>query len=229
MRWLVAQEFEKVIKSLDYPLKSIAVVGGTSKDVEVSIVRKIFPSVEVSYFGIDNPHNDSNFRLLDLNILGPQEKFYDIVLCSQVIEHIHNLENTFKNLRSLMNPINGYIWLNCPASNMPHGSPDYYSAGYSKEFLSEIFDRNTIQTLSAGYFGSKRYYFLTHALRHWATQKEHLNPVLNYEFQPGTKLGVINKWRKEILWRFLSLPFSKEIRTDLPFATEVWALGTVKK
>jgi len=25
------------------------------------------------------------------------------------------------------------------------------------------------------------------------------------------------------------LPFSKEIRTDLPFATEVWALGTVKK
>jgi SAM-dependent methyltransferase len=199
MRWLVAQEFEKALKSLDYPLKSIAVVGGTSKDLEVSIVRKIFPSVEVSYFGIDNPHDDSNFGFLDLNILDPQEKVYDLVLCSQVIEHVHNLENAFKNLRSLMNPINGFIWLNCPASNIPHGSPDYFSAGYSKEFLSEIFDRNAIQTLSAGYFGS------------------------------STKLGVINKWRKEILWRFLSLPFSKEIRTDLPFATEVWALGTVKK
>ena len=229
MRWLVAQEFEKTLKSLDYPLKSIAVVGGTSKDLEVSIVRKIFPSVEVSYFGIDNPHNDSNFGFLDLNILDSQEKVYDLVLCSQVIEHVHNLENAFKNLRFLMNPINGFIWLNCPASNMPHGSPDYFSAGYSKEYIDQIFQRNEIQTLRSGYFGSKRFYFLTHALHYWATQAEHLHPVLRYEFQPGTKLGVINKWRKEILWRFLSIPFSSKIRTDLNYATEVWALGTVKK
>jgi SAM-dependent methyltransferase len=229
MRWLVAQEFEKALKSLDYPLKSIAVVGGTSKDLEVSIVGKIFSSVEVSYFGIDNPHNDSNFGFLDLNILDPQEKVYDLVLCSQVIEHVHNLENAFKNLRSLMNPINGFIWLNCPASNMPHGSPDYFSAGYSKEYIDQIFQRNEIQTLRSGYFGSKRFYFLTHALHYWATQAEHLHPVLRYEFQPGTKLGVINKWRKEILWRFLSIPFSSKIRTDLNYATEVWALGAVKK
>jgi hypothetical protein len=128
-----------------------------------------------------------------------------------------------------MNPVSGLIWLNCPASNMPHGSPQYYSAGYSKEFLNEIFTRNAIETLSSGYFGSKRYYFITHALRHWATQPEHSNPVLRYHFSPGTFLGVVNKWRKEILWRLLSLPFSKEIRTDLTFATEVWALGKIKK
>ena len=66
MRWLIALEFEKVLKSLDYPLKSIAVVGGTSKDLEVSIARKIFPSVEISYFGIDNPHKAVSYTHLTL-------------------------------------------------------------------------------------------------------------------------------------------------------------------
>ena len=229
MRWLVGQEFEKSLKNLDRSLKTIAVVGGTSKDIEVSIAKATFPLVEISYFGIDNPHHDPNFSFLDLNILQNQEKAFDLVLCSQVIEHVHHLENAFKNLRNLMDLNEGLIWLNCPASNMPHGSPDYYSAGYSKEYLDQIFQRNEIQTLKSGYFGSKRFYFLTHALHYWATQAEHLHPVLRYEFQPGTKLGVINKWRKEILWRFLSIPFSSKIRTDLNYATEVCALGKVKK
>jgi len=38
MRWLVGEEFEKSLKNLDYLLNTIAVVGGTSKDLEVSIV-----------------------------------------------------------------------------------------------------------------------------------------------------------------------------------------------
>jgi len=143
-------------------------------------------------------------------------------MCSQVLEHIHNLENAVRNIVNLSSKHEGRVWINCPASNMPHGAPNYYAAGYSKELIQEYLLRNNQQIIESGYFGSKRYIFFTHSLHFWATEREHNHPVIGYEFKPGSILGKLNKYRKEILWRFISLFFSKRIRKSLDYASEVY-------
>ena len=118
MRWLVVDKFEEVVKNS--PFSTVAIVGGTSKDAEVEILIKNFPNIEITYFGIDNPHNDRNFEFFDLNTQQDIDRSFSLVLCSQVIEHIHNLEIAFRNITNLSFKKEGYVWINCPASNMPH-------------------------------------------------------------------------------------------------------------
>ena len=221
MRWLVIDKFEEVVKNSPPPF-NVAVVGGTSKDAEVEILIKNFPNIEITYFGIDNPRNDRNFEFFDLNIQQDIDRSFSLVLCSQVIEHVHNLEIAFRNITKLSLKKDGYVWINCPASNMPHGSPNYYAAGYSKELIQEYLLRNNQKIIESGYFGSKRYIFFTHSLHFWATKREHSHPIIGYEFKPGSILGKLNKYRKEILWRFISLFFSKKIRKSLDYASEVY-------
>ena len=137
MRFLVTKEFTAWFSNLAPKPHSIAVVGGTSRDPEVLEIKRISPTATLDFFGIENPHSDTNFTYLDLNdpIQNLKNK-YDLVLCSQVLEHVWNIENTFNVLVSLVSK-NGFIWFNCPASNMAHGSPAYYSAGYTAEFVAK--------------------------------------------------------------------------------------------
>jgi SAM-dependent methyltransferase len=159
MRWLVVDKFEKVIKI--HPPSTVAVIGGTSKDIEVQILLNNFPNIEISYFGIDNPYNDGPFQYFDLNLEQNIDKSFSLVICSQVIEHVHNLEEAFRNITNLSSENGGCLWINCPASNMPHESPGYYAAGYSKELIEEYLLRNNKKIIESGYFGSKRYIFHT--------------------------------------------------------------------
>jgi hypothetical protein len=228
MRWLVVEEFKHVINSLP-KLESVAVIGGTSNDPEVQKLKILFPALRISYFGIFNEFDDVNFRYFDLNSPGVIDETFSLVLCSQVLEHVHNLENCFKNLTNLVDKSGGFLWINCPCSNMSHGSPDFYSSGYSKDLIEQYLMRNSFASIKSGYLGSRRYHFMTHSLRCWATRQEHNHPVLGYKFKPGSALGILNKFRKEILWRFIATLFSKKVRTDLEYATEVFVLASHNK
>lgn len=228
MRWLVVEEFKSFIRSVPQPDK-VAVIGGTSNDPEVVELKLLFPDIKISYLGIDNESNDIDFRYFDLNLLSNVGQTFTLVICSQVLEHIHDLENGFKNLTDLVDKNLGFLWINCPSSNMSHGSPDFYSSGYSQELIERYLMRNSFKSIKSGYFGSKRYHFMTHSLRFWATEYEHNHPVLGYKFKPGSVLGILNKYRREILWRFISILFSKKIRKDLEFATEVFTVAAYVK
>jgi hypothetical protein len=228
MRFLVTREFTTWFSGLTSKPASIAVVGGTSQDPEVIEIKRITPSAKIEYFGIENPFSDNNFTYLNLNdsnqILGK----YDLVLCSQVLEHVWNIENTFSVLTSMASK-NGFLWFNCPASNMAHGSPAYFSAGYTAEFVAENFKLRGFTIIESRHFGSKRYYFMTHALRLWATESEHLRPITSYNFQPGTFLGVTRKFLRDLPGRFISLFYSKNNLNSVDFATETLVLAQLKE
>lgn len=229
MRFEVVRIFSEWLSTESGNLKEIAVVGGTSRDAEVSILKNQIPSVAIDYYGIDNPHDDEGFTFLDLNYPGVQiTKKYDLVICSQVLEHVYNLENTFNSLAALTKG-GGFLWVNCPASNMVHGSPHFYSAGYAPEYLSENLAIRGLHTLKSESIGSKRYYFMTHILRFWATEREHQKPVLGYNFQPGTFLGICRKLLVDLPGRFLSLLYSKKITDDVNFSTETVVLAQAKE
>jgi len=208
-------------------LRSLAVVGGSSNDPEVVEIKKIFPQISISYYGIDNPDNDFPFTILDLNEPVQMNISFDLVLCSQVLEHLWNVQQAFKSLADMAGK-SGLVWINCPASNMAHGSPAYFSAGYSSDYLEKNLVSLGQEVILHGNIGSKRYYFMTHTLRFWATELEHRHPVLGYRTQPGTFLGITKKLILELPPRIFAVFFSRRVLNTIDFSTESYSLSRTK-
>ena len=68
------------------------------------------------------------------------------------------------------------MWLGFPSSNVPHGSPEYYSAGYPFHTVAKLLPPE-FEILISGHLGSKRNYIWTHCLREWPSLDELNNPI----------------------------------------------------
>ena len=173
MRKIVTEIFNDWVRLSTIPV-TIAVVGGDSTDPELALLSQS----EMTFFGIENIANDERFRQLDLNSdlsdFVPANRF-DLVLCSQVIEHLYNLPQSIKVISSLVKP-GGYLWLGFPASNFPHGSPEYYSAGYPVQTAVKLLP-SEFEVVLSGQIGTERNYLWTHLLREWPSLDELNHPI----------------------------------------------------
>jgi SAM-dependent methyltransferase len=224
MRWVVLEKLEEVLNSSDVSAETIAILGGTSKDPEVELIKKQFPHSKITYLGIENDSNDTPFLYLDLNKSIDFKETFDLVVCSQVLEHIWNFDVAVNLIRELV-PVSGRIWINCPTSNMAHGSPDYFSAGYTPSYLDKNFEKLGFQTLNSGCYGSERYYKATHLLRLWSTRKEHDHPISGYRISGKITLGKIKEMLFRIPGRLTMTIWNKDVREDIDFATETYYFG----
>lgn len=225
MRWEVLKRFKLEIARENVDFSSCLVVGGTPQDPEYQFIKSLGGSTRTSFLGIED--SDFNFHYLDLNEVPRQLISGKLVLCSQVLEHVWNHKNFFLNLKELTES-NGYLWLNVPMSNHVHGSPDYYSAGFATEYLLRNLENNGFEIVTSGSIGSKRYYAATHLLGTWLTEKEHRNPLFNYHFQPGTKLGIMKKLVTDLCRRAPLLFFSKKITDSPRYSTEAFVFAKRK-
>lgn len=173
MRKIVTEIFNDWVRLSTIPA-TIAVVGGDSTDPELALLSQS----EMTFFGIENIANDERFKRLDLNSdlsdFVPANRF-DLVLCSQVLEHLYNLPQSIKVISSLVKP-GGYLWLGFPASNFPHGSPEYYSAGYPVQTAVKLLP-SEFEVVLSGQIGTKRNYLWTHLLREWPSLDELNHPM----------------------------------------------------
>jgi hypothetical protein len=225
MRWEVLKRFQLELARENVDVSSCLVVGGTPQDPEYQFIKSLGGLTQSKFLGIEE--TESNFHYLDLNHFHSQPISGRLVLCSQVLEHVWNHGNFFLNLRELTEE-NGYLWLNVPMSNFVHGSPEYYSAGFATDYLVKNLEENHFEIISSGSIGSRRYYSATHLLGTWLTEKEHENPLFNYHFQPGTRLGIIRKMIIDLSRRIPLLFLSKKV-TDLPrYATEAFVFAKRK-
>lgn len=224
MRWFVVNQFSHALTNSQINPTEIAIVGGSSQDPEVKLVRLRYPEAQVIFLGIDNYGNEARWLELDLNARKKIDNKYQLVVCSQVLEHIWNMKNALHNLAQLVQQ-NGYLWLNCPASNIAHGSPDYFSAGYTPEYLSANLNEYGFNSRIVGNIGSERYYKTTHLFRHWATEIEHDKPVFGYRISKPITLGKIKEMLFRLPSRLIMKTWSKHLSDDLNFATETYYFG----
>lgn len=198
----------------------VAVIGGSGDEPEISLLRQLLPVFELYILGVDNLAD----TFFDLNTTNPSHsEKYDLILCSQVLEHIWAHENAFVQFQKLL-ATDGHLWISCPASNRPHGSPDYFSAGFTSSFLVNHAEQVNLTVRGSGTFGSKRNYFAVHLLNNWLTPKGHQWPVL-FCFE-GKKY-----WKQIVLTvRYFSIVImlhfvSKKLTTSLRYSTESWLLA----
>ena len=215
MRKIVTEIFNDWVRLSTIPA-TIAVVGGDSTDPELALLSQS----EMTFFGIENIANDVRFRQLDLNSdlsdFVPANRF-DLVLCSQVVEHLYNLPQSIKVISSLVKP-GGYLWLGFPASNFPHGSPEYYSAGYPAQTAVKLLP-SEFEVVLSGQIGTKRNYLWTHLLREWPPIEE-LNQPFLFIWRTDTSLirRIIRVLRR--LRKVQIVLANNRIREDIEWATE---------
>jgi len=154
------------------PILDVAVVGGSLDDPEVHKIRDKDPNVKFCVLGIE----DSQV-FLDLNESSSIGHQFDLVLVTNVLEHIYHHENFAKNLLRLLRD-KGTLWCCFPFNDMFHGSPYYYSAGFHPEYVEKLFERNGGIVQKSRIIASKRCYLFTHLLRDWPSEFRYKHPFL---------------------------------------------------
>jgi hypothetical protein len=154
-------------------ISQINLLGGSANDPEAVYLKDKFPNARITTYGIE----DSDFYL-DLNLNNSTGgTLGDIVLVSQVLEHVWCHDQFFENVVKLAK-VGGFIWIGCPASNKTHGSPEFYSAGFTSTYLRNNLQNFDCEIIATGFFGTKRLYLATHWIPGWLSARAHRFPML---------------------------------------------------
>ena len=229
MRGAATEKFTEFINELADTPRRIAVIGGTSQDPEVKVLIQQIPIIEIHFFNIENVNSDKNYHQLDINSYNSVSEFvgyFDLVMSCHVIEHVWNHARFFELFEIFSRP-KGAIWVNCPTSNIVHGSPEYFAAGFTANYLNFNLQARGFRSVLQGELGNKRFYIGAHVFRIWLSGAENRHPLLNYEFQSGTPFGVVRKFLKDVPSRIILEFLSNQEQNFLCYQTETY-FGAVK-
>ncbi len=203
----------------DLEIAQINVVGGSVSDPEATYLKGKFPNARLATYGIEN----SDFYL-DLNLKSSTKIAPgDIVLVSQVLEHTWEHDRFFANIVNLTK-IGGVVWIGCPASNKLHGSPDYYSSGFTSTYLQNNLKKFNTEIIDTGFFGTKRLYLATHWIPGWLSVRGHKYPLL-YSFDGSPFFKGVVLWLR-YLGQLIVLSFTNpRPASNERWATESWVLA----
>jgi SAM-dependent methyltransferase len=205
----------------------IAVVGGSIDEPELKALQAGL-NTTVHFFGIEKSESE-NFTYLDLNeaspVMGQHAGQFDLILCSQVLEHLWNLPQAFVHFNSLLKS-GGAAWVACPYSNFFHGSPHFYSTGYSPELIIKLAESQGMHVPQSGFVGSQRLYRSRHLLAYWLSERQLNHPLTSYFGIPGSPLAKL-LFNFKIIPERIILAMTPNIESTNEFdAVETWALIT---
>lgn len=172
-RHFLINDFESVCTELSKFSKfKILVIGGSAEsEPEIRLLENkglIFTATGTE---------DENFLFRDINSEVLRIGEFNLVICNQVLEHIWN-HNYFLETLKVNTKKGSLVWVTYPFSNRYHKSPEYYSAGFSPEYLESNMKIRGFETIKKNNYGSLRYYFLIHMMPIWPTISELKRPYL---------------------------------------------------
>ena len=209
----------------------IAILGGSLQDPEISLLSEDFILERVEFLGIDSANiGDCAFQYLDFNEVATKRSALniDLAICTGVVEHLWNLDGMFKNFQMLV-PDSALLWVSFPVSQIPHGSPEWYSSGYNPEMISKLAELNGFTCLDSGHLGNRRNYLFRHLLHLWPEKGDQVWfafrwPIFSYLPTPGSI-------SKKLFHQFLTIPHrlilqfaSKQTENKLMTSTAGWVL-----
>lgn len=211
-RILCLMDFQLIVSKQLTSTRRIGFIGGERTDPELKILSNLGKPSAIS---IGNTPNSEIF--LDLDLINTISGDFDLLICCNVIEHVWNHENFFANLNQLSSS-NGYLWLVAPYSDFFHLSPNFYSAGFSPKYLSNMLELHGYSVIYSRLISSKRLYRMTHLLQEWPTFKQYYNPITGHLFKLRKMKFKINfDFLKDLLLQILLTLDDKSINSDPKF------------
>ncbi|MCB0121138.1 MAG: class I SAM-dependent methyltransferase, partial [Caldilineaceae bacterium] len=122
----------------------------------------------------------------DLHDLAVSDATYDVVICSQVLEHLPDPEHVLRELHRVLKP-NGRLWLSTPLFFEEHEVPhDYYR--YTRYGLRYLLEKSGFQIQQMawleGYYGTIAYQLKTMALALPRTPQDYGGDSISYLLLP---------------------------------------------
>jgi len=132
------------------------------------IYKELFHNVNyesADFCQVEKPYADVTY-VCDLSNIPVEDNRYDLILCSQVLEHLPDPKKVLSELNRVLKP-NGKLWLSAPFYYEEHEQPydffRYTQFGF-KELLSKTgFTIEKIDWLE-GYYGTLSYQFKSMAI-----------------------------------------------------------------
>ncbi len=129
------------------------------------VYKEIFKHVNyesADFCQVDKPYATVTYTC-NLTAIPVKDNKYDLVLCSQVLEHLPNPEQVLQELFRVLKP-NGRLWMSAPFFYEEHEQPyDFYR--YTQFGVSHLVKKTgfTIDKIDwlEGYFGTLAYQFKT--------------------------------------------------------------------
>jgi hypothetical protein len=139
---------------------SVGVVSGSLGEPELKLLK----STEVRVLSFQNdPRYD-----LDQSWAGQPPADFSFTMCNQVLEHVFNPHQAFRNLIHHARRPGGLIFVSIPTVNCIHGEPHFYSSGFHPRFLERLARTNDLDVVGISCWGTPKY--LLHAVTGvWAT------------------------------------------------------------
>lgn len=116
-------------------------------------IFKVDEYIGVDYDSPGHPHDNENIDVYyDGKHLPFKENDFDSVFCSEVFEHIFNLEEIIKETHRVMKP-GGRFLITCPFAICEHEVPNDF-ARYTSFALKHLLESNGFKVLSLGKSGN---------------------------------------------------------------------------
>jgi len=116
--------------------------------------------------------------------------------------------------------------MSAPASNRVHGSPEYYSAGFTSEYLDKNLQEVGFEILGSGSVGTKRNYVATHLLPYWLSVRAHRYPLIF--IRHNTRLAKNLYFFLRYFFTLFRLQFtSARLQSTGRFLTESWVIARI--
>lgn len=126
------------------------------------------------------------FQVAELDIISDIAKIprpdstYDVVLCTEVLEHVADAPGVLKELSRLLKP-GGKLIVSAPSNCLRHFDPFFFSSGYSDNFYREVLGAIGFLSLSVAPVGHY-HSWLAQELARTMAQRPMLLPILGPAF-----------------------------------------------
>lgn len=209
--------FRRAVGRLPEGYRVGIVGGGLSEPEWVSLE---LPSKNLVLMNFE-PEGFEREKIFDANEVVLSDKF-QLVICNQVLEHLWNHAYFFDSMAGLLAK-KGMVWISVPASNFVHGSPEYYSAGFTDSYLQKNLEKRGLRIMAQGQICSRRAYLARHVFGVWPKGSWCSRPLIGIRsaFKSTSPLSVKLKWSM-LLLLLSAVPENCSPR----WAVESWVLAS---
>lgn len=113
----------------------------------------------------------------DITEIPVSNSSFDIVLCTEVLEHVLNPENAIKEMTRITKK-GGKLILTAPFCSLTHFAPYHYSSGFNKFFFNEILKKYGYRIIEISTNGNYFSYMQQEIRRTPHVIKKYINPII---------------------------------------------------
>ncbi len=139
-----------------------------------------------------------NYPKPDLNcdiLLIPNTEKYDLILCTEVLEHVPNPVAAFEKMVSLLSP-GGLLLISVPMMSLMHQAPFWFQSGLSPQWFEYHSNKNSVYVKELTIYGDYADYMEQEILRSF----DFLNKIRGFSrIRPMVKTFIRRKLSKNVL------------------------------